>query len=59
MQFPRLFLYGLLIGFGLSLAEILEYSLTIFLIGFIILIVGLTYLIKFLRRYPIPERELL
>jgi len=57
LQFPRLFVYGLLIGFGLSLAEILEFSLTVFLIGIIILIVGLTYLIKFIRKYPRPEGE--
>ena len=55
MQFPRLFVYGLLIGFGLPLAEILEFSLTIFLIGVIILSIGIIYFIKFLRKYPIPE----
>ena len=57
MEFPRFFLYGLLIGFGLSLAEILEFSTAVFLIGVIIFIVGLTYLIKFLRKYPLQEGE--
>ena len=57
LQFPRLFVYGLLIGFGLPLAEILEFFVTILLMGIIILIIGLTYLLKFIRKYPIPEGE--
>jgi len=57
LQFPRLFVYGLLIGFGLTLAEIIEFSLTVFLIGIVILIVGISYFIIFLRKYPLPEEE--
>lgn len=57
MQFPRLYVYGLLIGFGLCLAEFLEFSLTVFLLGIIILSIGMIYLVKFLKRYPIPEEE--
>jgi hypothetical protein len=57
LQFPRLFVYGLLIGFGLSLAEILEFFFTILLIGIVILSIGIVYFTKFLRRYPIPEKE--
>ena len=57
IEFPRLFLYGLLIGFGLSLAEILEFFNVVLLIGIVIFIVGLTYLVKFLRKYPLQEGE--
>jgi len=57
LQFPRLFVYAILIGFGLTLAELLELSLAVFLIGIIILIVGLTCLFKFIRKYPLPEGE--
>jgi hypothetical protein len=56
-QFPRLFVYGLLIGFGLPFAEIFEFGLNILLIGVIILIVGIISFVKFLKKYPLPEKE--
>ncbi len=57
MQFPRLFFYGLLIGFGLFFAAIFDFSTTIISMGIIILTIGTIYLVKFLKKYPIPEME--
>ena len=57
MQFPRLYMYGLVIGFGLFLAGIFDYSLTIISMGIIVLIIGIIYLIKFVKKYPLPDME--
>ena len=64
MQFPRFYIYGLLIGFGIFFAEVsylilgdLGWSFTFILIGTAILLVGLAYLVKFLLKYPLPEKE--
>lgn len=64
LDFPRLYVYALLGGLGFFLIDVFELftsgPLSIILVfGFIggsIVIVGIVFLIKFLRKYPIPNK---
>ncbi len=63
LDFTRLYYYAFLIGIGLFLTDFLEpilgdplNSIVIFgSIGGVILIIGLTYFIRFLIQYPLPK----
>jgi hypothetical protein len=65
-DFPHLWIYGLIIGSGIILAEILYKTvgtpldgIIVFGIpGIIVLIYGLTILFRFLQKYPIPKEEI-
>ena len=64
LDFPRLYIYALLGGLGFFLIDLLELftsgPLSMFLvfgiIGGSIVIVGIVFLIKFLRKYPLPDK---
>ena len=63
LDFPRLYIYALLGGLGFFLIDVFELftsgSLSIILVfgimGGSIVIVGIVFLIKFLRKYPLPK----
>ncbi|MFX0008853.1 MAG: hypothetical protein ACFE9R_00950 [Candidatus Hermodarchaeota archaeon] len=65
LQLNRLYWYGLLGGFGLFISELLQpiisapYDdlITFGGIGLVITITGVTYFLKFLRRYTLKEDE--
>ncbi|MBY9014422.1 MAG: hypothetical protein KGD68_01890 [Candidatus Lokiarchaeota archaeon] len=65
LQFTRLYIYGFLLGSGFFLADIssiivpipYNFLFTYLLLGGIIVIIGVTYLIRFLRKYPLPREE--
>ncbi len=60
---PRLHLYGWLLGLGNLLSTILDlfhgfsFHLPMLIAGATILLVGVVLVIRFVRRYPIPEEE--
>lgn len=64
MDFPRLYIYAVLGGVGFFLTDISDlfigspFSLiiTFGLIGGSILVTGFVFLIKFVRKYPLPEK---
>jgi len=66
LDFPRLYIYALLGGLGFFLIDVLELftsgPLSLFLvfgiIGGSIVIVGIVFLIKFFRKYPLPKEAL-
>lgn len=66
LQFTRLYVYALLLGCGLFLADIssivvpipFNFLFTYLLLGGTIIIVGITYLIRFVRKYQLPQEEM-
>jgi hypothetical protein len=66
LDFPRLYIYALLGGLGFFLIDLFELftsgSLSIILVfgimGGSIVIVGVVFLIKFLRKYPLPKEAM-
>lgn len=65
LQYTRLYVYALLLGCGFFLADISSLILPIpfnflfsyLLLGGIIIIIGTIYLIRFLKKYPLPKGE--
>jgi hypothetical protein len=65
IDFPHMYIYGIIIGLGIPITEILQSLLgspldsliTFGLTGAILLIFGLITLIKFIQKYPIPKKE--
>jgi MFS family permease len=61
MDYPRLYLYGLLMGLSIPVSVLLEayagisFPIAWVISGGIILVVGLITFIRFLRRYPLPN----
>ncbi|NVM44535.1 MAG: hypothetical protein HWN79_06440 [Candidatus Lokiarchaeota archaeon] len=63
LQFTRLYVYAVILGSGFFLADISSLIIPIpfnFLfsylsLGGIIMLVGITYLIRFMKKYPLPE----
>lgn len=63
MDYPHFYLYGISIGLGLPLAALLKpifgeplhYLISFGISGTLILIYGIITLIKFIKKYPIPE----
>jgi len=66
IQFNRLYFYAVVFGSTLFLADISSFIIpipfnflfTYFLLGGILIIVGLTYLIRFISKYPLPHEEI-
>jgi hypothetical protein len=66
LQYTRLYIYALLLGSGFFLADILSLIVPIpfnflfiyLLFGGIIIIVGIIYLIRFIRKYQLPKEEI-
>jgi len=66
LQFSRLYVYALLLGCAFFLADIsslivpipFNFLLSYLLLGGIIILVGITYLIRFLKKYPLPKEEI-
>ena len=66
MDYPHFYLYAVSIGLGIPLAELLEpvfgepldYFISFGISGTLILLYGIITLIKFLKKFPIPEEEL-
>ena len=62
MDFQRLYIYGVLIGFGIIVAEVLHNTIgspldcliTFGIPGVVVFAYGLTLLFRFLRDYPLP-----
>ncbi|MFX1448788.1 MAG: hypothetical protein ACFFCG_11750 [Promethearchaeota archaeon] len=65
LQFMRLYFYGLLLGCGFFLADIssqiisipFNFLLIYLMFGVIIITVGFIFLIRFIRKYQLPEKE--
>jgi hypothetical protein len=65
IDFPHMYIYGIIIGLGIPIAEILYNYLgsplnsliTFGISGIILLIFGLYTLINFTKKYPIPKME--
>ena len=65
IDFPNMYIYGIIIGFGIPIMEILQRTIgppfdsliTFGVTGIILLIIGLTTLIRFIQKYPIPRME--
>jgi len=65
LQFTRLYVYALFLGSGFFLADIsalvvpipLNFLFLYLFLGGIIIIIGMIYLIRFLRKYPLPKEE--
>jgi hypothetical protein len=66
IQLTRLYVYALLLGSGFFLADIssivvpipFNFLFTYLLLGGTIIIVGITYLIRFVRKYQLPQEEM-
>jgi len=66
MEYSHFYLYAVSIGLGIPLAELLEplfgepldYIFSFGISGTLILIYGIITLIKFIKRYPIPNEEI-
>jgi len=58
MDFPRLYVYGLLFAVSIALTEALwpssVASIAFIVSGIIALLIGLVMLIRFLSKYPLP-----
>jgi len=65
LKFYRLFIYAIMGGLGFIISELsydsigspLNTLITFSMTGIIIISIGLTYLTRFLRRYPLPNKE--
>lgn len=65
-DFPHLWVYGLIIGGGIPVAEVLYKTvgtpldgiITFGIPGILILFYGMLILSRFLRKYPLPEEEI-
>jgi len=65
IQFNRLYYYAVVLGCTFFIGDISSFIIPIpfnflfsyFLLGGILIIIGITYLIKFLRKYPLPHEE--
>ncbi|NVM17883.1 MAG: hypothetical protein HWN80_09210 [Candidatus Lokiarchaeota archaeon] len=65
IQLSRLYVYALLLGSGFFLADIssiivpipFNFLFTYLLLGGIIIVVGITYLIRFIKKYQLPQEE--
>ena len=65
-DFPHLWVYGLIIGVGIPVAEVLYKTvgtpldgiITFGIPGILILFYGVLILSRFLRKYPLPEEEI-
>jgi hypothetical protein len=58
LEFPRMIFHGFLIGASITLSILLRSPLALAIAGAIILIVGLVYLIRFLKKYPRSVEEI-
>ncbi len=66
LQFTRLYVYALILGCGFFLADIssliipipFNFLFSYLLLGGTIIIVGITYLIRFVRKYQLPQEEM-
>jgi len=66
IQFNRLYFYAVVFGCTFFLADIssviipipFNFLFSYFILGGILIIIGLTYLIRFLRKYPLPQEEI-
>jgi len=66
IQFNRLYFYAVVFGCTFFLGDISSFIMPIpfnflfsyFLLGGILIIIGLIYLIRFLRKYPLPQEEI-
>lgn len=66
IQYPRFYLYGILVGISFFLSDLFSIfipepfdALIVFsLISGIIILMGIIYLIKFLRKYPLSKEEM-
>jgi len=66
LQYPRFYLFGLLVGLSFFLSDLFSIflpvpfdTLIVFsLISAIMIIVGIVFLIKFLRKYPLSKEEM-
>jgi len=54
-DFPRGYLYGALYGIAFSCAFLFDEPIVFVVAGALILLIGLTVFIRFLRKYPAPE----
>ena len=65
-DFPHLWIYGLIIGFGIIIAEVLYKTvgtpldgiITFGIPGILVLFYGIIILFRFLRKYPLPKEEI-
>ena len=65
LQFTRLYVYALLLGCGFYLADSssiiipipFNFLITYLLLGGFIILVGIIYLIRFVRKYQLPQEE--
>ena len=65
LQFTRLYFYALVLGCGFFLADIssliipipFNFLFTYMLLGGIIMIIGIIYLIRFIKKYQLPKKE--
>ncbi|MFX1571796.1 MAG: hypothetical protein ACFFB0_03530 [Promethearchaeota archaeon] len=66
LQFPRLYFYAILFGISFFLSELfaifipepLDTLITFSIISGVVIFVGVIFLIKFIRKYPIPKEEM-
>jgi len=66
-DFPHLWVYGLIIGLGIIVAEILyktvgsplDSIITFGIPGILVLFYGVVVLFRFLRKYPLPKEEII
>ena len=66
LQFNRLYVYALLLGCGLFLADVSSLLVPIpfnllfsyLLLGGIMIMIGTIFLIRFLKKYPLPKEEM-
>ncbi len=66
IDFPNMYIYGIIIGLGIPINEILQRLIgspldsliTFGTAGIILLLFGLVTLIKFIQKYPIPKTEI-
>lgn len=66
IDFPHFYIYGITIGLGIPIADILHKTIgqpldnliTFGITGIILLIFGIFTMLKFLQQYPIPREEI-
>ena len=66
IQFNRLYVYAIILGCGFFLADIsslivpipFNFLFSYLLLGGIIMVIGIIYLIRFIKKYQLPKEEM-
>jgi len=66
LQYTRLYIYGILLGLGLFLADVsslivpipFNFLFSYLLLGGTIIVIGMIFLIRFVKKYQLPQKEI-